>query len=416
MPDAPVHETLQEARFELDEMFFSRTDTRGVLKSWNSVFQRVSGYKAEDLQNAPHKVVRHPDMPKAVFWVLWERIKAGRMTGAYVKNKALDGSFYWVYAMVTPINGGYLSVRIKPISPNLPVVADLYRDLLRSEKAEGFDAERSVGLLMSRLAEMGCRDYTEFMTRSLVQEMSARNEELRRDTWLSPGPMVEVMDAAANALQAAALVIPIFRRIRGFPVNLRIQARKQGGAGPIFAVIARDYERFCRNIEAQMQAFLDTMVGIADRVCDCNFLLCTSCFQQEMSEQFKTASGESAADFNSEDISLLDKQAKLYIEEARESLVELGDELRQFENIVRELNWMVGGLDATRTIGRVETARLDKGGATLLKMMEEADSFQSELCEYLDDIAKMAARVSSGVGNNRHLLEKAHAGDFKLAG
>ena len=94
--------TKGEAPFGLGEVFFSRTDQRGVIKTGNYVFKRVSNYEWEELIGAPHKIIRHPDMPKAVFWLLWDAIAKGKPVGAYVKNRAKDGLHYWVYACVVP--------------------------------------------------------------------------------------------------------------------------------------------------------------------------------------------------------------------------------------------------------------------------------------------------------------------------
>ena len=66
-----------EVPFEPGGMFYSRTDERGVIIEGNSVFRRISGYMWEELKGAPHKVVRHPDMPKGVFQLYWDKLKAG---------------------------------------------------------------------------------------------------------------------------------------------------------------------------------------------------------------------------------------------------------------------------------------------------------------------------------------------------
>ena len=55
-----------EVPFTFEELFFSRTDWRGVILAGNSVFQRVSLYDWDELIQKPHNVIRHPDMPKGV--------------------------------------------------------------------------------------------------------------------------------------------------------------------------------------------------------------------------------------------------------------------------------------------------------------------------------------------------------------
>jgi PAS domain-containing protein len=61
-----------ERAFGADEMFFSTTDLRGTIRSGNSVFARVSGYSRADLVGSPHNIVRHPDMPRIMFKLVWE--------------------------------------------------------------------------------------------------------------------------------------------------------------------------------------------------------------------------------------------------------------------------------------------------------------------------------------------------------
>ncbi len=88
-----------EVPFDFDELFFSRTDKRGKIRSGNSVFHRISRFEWDELLGKPHNVIRHPDMPRGVFWLMWERIRRGLPTSAYVKNRAKDGRHYWVYAI-----------------------------------------------------------------------------------------------------------------------------------------------------------------------------------------------------------------------------------------------------------------------------------------------------------------------------
>ncbi|MBC7180806.1 MAG: PAS domain-containing protein, partial [Roseovarius sp.] len=152
----------QEVPFGLDELFFSRTDTRGVIRAFNPVFLRVAGYGAEDMAGAPHKLVRHPDMPKGVFWLMWEGLKRGHSVGAYVKNRARDGRFYWVFAVVSPVDGGYLSVRLKPTSPLFATVKEVYARALERERGQGMTPEQSAKAIEADLIAAGFANYGVF--------------------------------------------------------------------------------------------------------------------------------------------------------------------------------------------------------------------------------------------------------------
>lgn len=137
--------------FRTRRTFFSTTDANGIIVSGNRVFTRVSAWSADELTGEPHSILRHPDMPRVVFKLLWDEIGAGRPVAAYVKNLAKNGAYYWVIASVVPFDGGYLSVRFKPSSGLFPTVEGLYAQLLKIEK----DVEASGGSKSQAMAASG---------------------------------------------------------------------------------------------------------------------------------------------------------------------------------------------------------------------------------------------------------------------
>ena len=139
-----------ERPFDVAELFFSTTNRKGIIQSGNDVFARVSGYTEAELLGQPHNVIRHPDMPRAVFRLLWDYLEAERPIAAYVKNMAKDGRYYWVLATAVPVTGGYLSVRLKPTSDLLPAVEALYAELLAAERAVGVEVLVGRGLRRHR--------------------------------------------------------------------------------------------------------------------------------------------------------------------------------------------------------------------------------------------------------------------------
>jgi hypothetical protein len=159
----------QERPFELSDIFYSRTDKRGVIQAGNTIFREVSEFAWSELLKAPHKVVRHPDMPRGVFWLMWETIKSGKPMGAYVKNRTADGRYYWVFALATPNDDGYFSVRIKPSAPLLDDVKKVYAELRAAENEGEMTPEQSAKRLLERLAEHGFPDYETFQARALSQ-------------------------------------------------------------------------------------------------------------------------------------------------------------------------------------------------------------------------------------------------------
>ena len=153
----------RERLLKQDDFIVSKTNTKGKITYCNEIFMDMSMMGEDELLGKPHSIVRHPDMPKVVFKLLWEQVHAGKEIFAYVKNLAKDGSFYWVYANVTPSYDknnniiGFYSVRIKPNDQALEVIKPLYEQLLAIEKSNGVEA--SAEHLNNLLKEKGvCYD------------------------------------------------------------------------------------------------------------------------------------------------------------------------------------------------------------------------------------------------------------------
>jgi len=132
--------TGRESPFGEDEIIVTKTDLKGRITYANDVFQRVSQYSLRELIGQPHSVIRHPDMPRCVFKLLWDTIEAKQEVFAYVLNLARNGDHYWVLAHVTPsFDGvgqvvGYHSNRRKPDSAQIAKIAPLYQMLLEEER------------------------------------------------------------------------------------------------------------------------------------------------------------------------------------------------------------------------------------------------------------------------------------------
>jgi len=159
----PITPTSVEKMMRENDFIVSKTDLKGRITYGNRIFIEFSGYSEAELLGAQHNIIRHPDMPRAVFKLLWDNIQAGRECNAYVKNMAKDGGYYWVFTNVTPSFdrdgkiSGYLSVRRKPAASGVRTASELYRALLAAEqKAGARDAiVASTKILTDLLAEKG---------------------------------------------------------------------------------------------------------------------------------------------------------------------------------------------------------------------------------------------------------------------
>jgi PAS domain S-box-containing protein len=124
----------------------SDTDTKGVITYCNDYFAEISGYSKEELIGQPHSIVRHPDMPRVLFKILWDRIQSGQNFVAAVKNLAKDGRYYWVFTDFEVLKDendaivGYKASR-KKISKHVTDVLDpIYKKLVEIEKEGGMEA------------------------------------------------------------------------------------------------------------------------------------------------------------------------------------------------------------------------------------------------------------------------------------
>lgn len=153
-----------ERTFGEDEIIVSKTDTSGRLLYANDVFLRIAGYTEREVIGQPHSMIRHPDMPRVVFALLWETIASGSEIFAYVINLAKNGDHYWVFAHVTPTFApdgsivGYHSNRRVPSARGLATIVPLYAELAAAERAcstkrDGIAAARA--LVDQKLASLG---------------------------------------------------------------------------------------------------------------------------------------------------------------------------------------------------------------------------------------------------------------------
>lgn len=129
-----------ERYFDKNEIIVSKTDLRGRITYANRTFLRVADYTEKEVLGAPHSILRHPDMPRCVFKLLWDTIQSGREIFAYVLNRAKNGDHYWVLAHVTPsyseagtLDGYHSNRRVPDLRIVREKIAPVYKALLDEE-------------------------------------------------------------------------------------------------------------------------------------------------------------------------------------------------------------------------------------------------------------------------------------------
>lgn len=166
-----IHPTGRESPFSENEIIVTKTDTKGLITYANDTFLRVSHFRIGDVLGKPHNIIRHPDMPRCIFRMLWDTLTSGNEMFAYAVNLASNGDHYWVFAHVTPTvdSGGrtigYHSMRRKPGESQVAAARALYQTLREEERAAASPTEglqRSSDRLTAILRSKGV-DYDQFV-------------------------------------------------------------------------------------------------------------------------------------------------------------------------------------------------------------------------------------------------------------
>ena len=135
--------TSKEHTLKPDDLIVTKTDLKGHITYANEKFLSISVLEEAETLGQPHSIIRHPDMPKAVFHLLWDTIKRGNEFFGVIKNMATDGSFYWVFANITPSYDdqhkvvGFFSVRRQANKELINTMSNLYQKMVQEEKHHG---------------------------------------------------------------------------------------------------------------------------------------------------------------------------------------------------------------------------------------------------------------------------------------
>ncbi len=160
-----------ERQLDKDAYIVSKTDTKGKITYANRAFMQLSGYSEKELLGVQHNILRHPQMPRGVFKLLWDTISAGDECFAYVINLCKNGDHYWVFANISPTMNqhgkidGYYSVRRLPSSEVVKTISEVYKKMLAEERRAGVRGavDASQNLLNNVIKGAGHANYETFI-------------------------------------------------------------------------------------------------------------------------------------------------------------------------------------------------------------------------------------------------------------
>ncbi|MFK8269322.1 PAS domain-containing protein [Capnocytophaga cynodegmi] len=156
-----------EVIWDKSKIIVSETDIYGRIVEVNDAFCDVSGYSIVEMIGQPHSIVRHPDMPKLIFKMLWDNLKNENNFVGIIKNLSKSGEYYWVIAdfiAQKDILGNVTNyiARQKSVSKDIidNHIAPLYETLLKLEKIGGMDLS---GRFLKNYMDKEGKDYIGFI-------------------------------------------------------------------------------------------------------------------------------------------------------------------------------------------------------------------------------------------------------------
>ena len=169
----------EEITLDPKKYILSKTDQKGIIEYGNEYFVEISGYREDELIGQPHNIIRHPDMPKVVFKLLWKRIQNRENIVAVVKNLAKDGRYYWVMTefeikvdKITNEITGYFAYRKAAPRAAIEKIAPLYKKLCDIEKVSGMEGSQKY---LAALLEAENKTYDQF-----IDEVTGRNSGMMK--------------------------------------------------------------------------------------------------------------------------------------------------------------------------------------------------------------------------------------------
>lgn len=171
----------EEVQWDKTKTIVSKTDVYGTILYANDVFSNTCEYSTIELVGEPHNIIRHPDMPKVAFKVLWDALKKGENFHAIVKNLTRTGRYYWVITDFTIDKDeegkivGYTARRKAVPNGVVKKIEPIYKTLLDIEKLKGEKASEMY--FDAYLKEEVGKTYNEFVVDLFNEELSKEEAE-----------------------------------------------------------------------------------------------------------------------------------------------------------------------------------------------------------------------------------------------
>lgn len=418
-------DTDTERLLGVDELFFSTTDSRGVIQQANSVFVRISGYALDELLGAPHNLVRHPEMPAGVFRLMWSWLASGRPIGTYVCNRTKDGDHYWVHAVVSPVADGFLSVRTAPREGVLETVREVYA-VARAAEAEAEDrgaprrevAEVGEEALLQALREHGFDSYEEFMHDALPAEISARSRAAEAHE--RPAATGEIAQVLAGTRAVDALLGELVGRLDDYQAlgdeltdtSLHVLAMTAGLQGsvvaaqeasalvadksPVLANVARVMAQPMNEAIADLEKLSPAFAHLHTDIARMRFQIALATLYNEMAAAFAAEVHDGVAPHESlTAVPLLCDAVEACVVEMSQQVQQVNADLDEVAGVVTEAAGLLE--DFRRFIGQWRHLVFRHARVQLGEQVRPVDEQISASWRYAEQLQQLAQRASGAI-------------------
>lgn len=427
-----------EISFDYDELFFSISDHNSAITFVNDVFVQTSRYDEEEISGSLHKLNRHPDMPRSVFYLYRNYLEAGKPVAAYIKNLAKDGSFYWIMAVAFPCPGGFVSIGLKPGSELFSKIKSVYEQTLRHENEQEKTSEKkdamisSHNFLLDELKNMGFADYDEFMWNALHNELNNRNQYLNKtgekNNYHIP-PELLAFESVLNELVSTLdqlkkihssltdhsdYILKLSRSILLLALNAQVGSAKLNQQNQSLSIVAEKMGEQSTSGEQKLLEMQKNVFSLSELIGQLNFNISSSKLQVEMIKLFLIElSGSKMSDRHS--VLAENKALQVLYDIFIPGIEKISDEfgmlpgyLGKLLNGVQEIERFLLVLRFIHIKGKVEIARMN----------DEAKSFSNTFQDLIQEVESAEKRLGnlSDLINDYKKTGNLHAGyKYKLA-
>ncbi len=379
------------------DIFTTITDKRGTITYVNPGFCQISGYSASELIGKPHSIIRNDNMPKCLFHLFWEKLKANKPVCIYILNRTKNGDDVWLLTLVVPSVDGFISMRVSADAEKLSEISTLYHELTELEKNE--PVSEVADKFLCKIAEMGHQDLDSY-SQSLLEDQILRRP-IKDDLVVSSRlPGLKELSVLIEGLNDTATELSTgFKHIRSEPVNMRILSNRLDSSGASISMISQNYDMMAREMCSSLDRLCTDETNSLKHLRELSnkgyFSVLSSVLigatQRGFSKSDTDPVKEEWSNLGQDQINQLMRSNEKQVKDDISDIVRASNGL---PDISRQLRRRINGLDVVKLLCRVENCRIGSRDSGLTGIIERLETFHCDADGMLSELSKKAIQIS----------------------